>query len=714
MKALASLSRVVFSRYFTSGLISASGTLALGLAGHAIGGMSMALSLASGALMVSFADNPAPVGVKLVELLFASCAGTLCFAAVWGADARPALQLLAVPLLGFLAGLVSLWGKRAVAIAFSLLFITIITLGIPAPRNVAQWASGSALVLLGALLYTAYALLLGRALRGRTKQQALAELVDALSAYMRGLAALHEGGTAHRAADPQAEAAALQGRVNDALQEARDLVLREGQAPRDALWTHMLLLALDLFEAELAAQTDAAPLRDSFDGSDIPDALAAGMRSAAEALDALALGLLHDTDVSLRPPLPQRWDAVQQSADAWLGGAAHPRLAQARDQIEAQLRNLRQADRLIGRLHAAYGTRQAPPPFPELPDARVFVSAWHYDPRQALSHLRLESPVFRHAVRLALALGCALLLARLLFAHLEYDYWIALTIAVILRPNYGVTRQRIRDRVLGTVVGCVLVAAFLGLQPGLGWMLAALFLAVALARTFVTTHYRFTAMAGSVLALLLAHLLHGNTPFLVQQRLLDTVMGAALAWAFSHVLPRWEYQDAPRQLGSLLQALQAYAEVVLADGPLPERTFRIARKRLFDALAAVTGLYRRMLEEPPARRRAPQELAQLITHAYLLAAHLASLRLLRAQSAAADTAAREVHEAVAASRELVLVALRADAGTAPPLSGVGRAAGDPVQARLAQIAGEAARIGQIRERMRRELPLPPAHPDAAG
>ncbi|MDE2120542.1 MAG: MFS transporter permease, partial [Betaproteobacteria bacterium] len=234
MKPLASLSRVVFSRYFTSGLISASGTLALGFIGHAIGGMGMALTLASGALMVSFADNPAPVGLKALELLFTSLAGALCFAAVWGTAAHPWVQLAVVPLLGFAAGLVSLWGKRAVAMSFSLLFITIITLGIPAPPGAARLAGASGLLLLGALAYTAYALLLGRALRGRTKQQALAELIDSLSAYMRGQAALYEaalapaGAGGQAAADPYARAAVAQGAVNDAQQSARDLVLREG------------------------------------------------------------------------------------------------------------------------------------------------------------------------------------------------------------------------------------------------------------------------------------------------------------------------------------------------------------------------------------------------------------------------------------------------------------------------------------------------------
>ncbi|MDE2121238.1 MAG: FUSC family protein, partial [Betaproteobacteria bacterium] len=416
-----------------------------------------------------------------------------------------------------------------------------------------------------------------------------------------------------------------------------------------------------------------------------------------------ALALLHDSDMHARAPLSQRWDEVQRRADAWLAGRADSELLHARDMLDALLANLRQADRLIGQLHAAYDTRRSPPDFPDLPDVRPFVSAWRYEPRQVLSHLRLGSPVFRHAVRLALALACSLLLAHLLFSHQTHDYWIALTIAVILRPNYGVTRQRIRDRMLGTVIGCLLVAGFLALQPDLAWMLAALFLAMALARTFVTTHYRFTAMAGSVLALLLAHLLQESTHFLVLQRLLDTAVGAALAWGFSHVLPRWEYLDAPRQLRDLLEALRHYAEGVLAREPQPERQFRIARKHLFDTLAAITGLYGRMLEEPPSRRRAPRELAGLITHAYLLASHLASLRLLRAQLEPQGRLDEASLAWIDTSRQRVLRRLAPAASAEPGPDPHWLASGDPVLARLASIGQEAARIGQIRERMQREL-----------
>ncbi|WP_081858024.1 FUSC family membrane protein [Thiomonas sp. FB-Cd] len=715
MNPLPALSRVVLSRSFTSGLISAIGVLAMGLLGYAVGGMAFAVPLGSGALTICFADNPAPLRVKTVELLFSTFAGGLYFALVWASLGRPWLQLLLVPLLGFGAGLVSLWGKRAVAMSFSLLFIAIITLGAYAAPDLPSYVLGVTNFLVGGLLYTGYALLLSRILRNRTKQQALAELLDALAAYMAWQSDFYQLQTADD--ETVGRAAALQGAANDALQSARDLVLRERERPLDAVWTRMLLDMLDLFEAQLAAQTDSLLLRQQFEGTDVLDALHAGTAQTASALSALALALLHSRELDAPAPDPARWIAVGRQGDDLLRAARTPQTEQARAALGSLLHTLREIDQWVQSLQATYASRDKAVDQPALPDVNLFVSAWRYEPRQLLAHLRLRSPIFRHAVRLGLSLLCGLLVARLLFAHQTHDYWILLTIAVILRPNYGVTRQRLKDRLLGTLIGCLFVAFLLNLHLGLPTLLGALFLALTFARTFVTTNFRFTAIAASVQSLLLARLLEGDVRFLVNQRLIDTVIGAALAWGFSYLLPRWEYQDAPSQVAALMRAQRDYAQAVLAVEQSDERTFRIARKHLFDTLAAITSLYVRMLEEPARQRRALRSLGRLITHSYLLAAHLASMRVLRAVRAKRLTR-QAIDALIAPTRNGVLqqlaptgsdtlggLPISPDAFVAPGIADAG-ATVDPLARRLQLIGHEAALIREISQSVKFELHTP--------
>jgi uncharacterized membrane protein YccC len=56
--------------------------------------------------------------------------------------------------------------------------------------------------------------------------------------------------------------------------------------------------------------------------------------------------------------------------------------------------------------------------------------------------------------------------------------------------------------------------------------------------------------------------------------------------------------------------------------------YRLARKHLVDAIAALGSAIRSMLEEPESRRHAVEPLNTFLTDSYLMAAQLASVRLL--------------------------------------------------------------------------------------
>src|SRR5690606_38043594 len=66
-------------------------------------------------------------------------------------------------------------------------------------------------------------------------------------------------------------------------------------------------------------------------------------------------------------------------------------------------------------------------------DAR-FITAQDYSYKILLSNLNFESSIFRHSVRLCVAIGICLLLEDVLSA--ENTSWIIATCIVVLRPNY--------------------------------------------------------------------------------------------------------------------------------------------------------------------------------------------------------------------------------------------------------------------------------------
>ena len=100
-------------------------------------------------------------------------------------------------------------------------------------------------------------------------------------------------------------------------------------------------------------------------------------------------------------------------------------------------------------------------------DLKAFWPRPSFALRQLRAHFRSDSPVFRFATRLSLAMMAGALVAAAL-GDQQHGNWVLLTISVVLRANYGLTRQRRDDRVIGTLIGCV-VAAGLSPMPRSGW-----------------------------------------------------------------------------------------------------------------------------------------------------------------------------------------------------------------------------------------------------
>jgi uncharacterized membrane protein YccC len=88
----------------------------------------------------------------------------------------------------------------------------------------------------------------------------------------------------------------------------------------------------------------------------------------------------------------------------------------------------------------------------------VSPSAWSWRPLAAV--WRHDAPPLRHAVRAALAIGVAYGIGFAL-PWGTHDYWILLTVVVVLRGSLAQTLERRNSRVAGTLLGCLLAAALL-------------------------------------------------------------------------------------------------------------------------------------------------------------------------------------------------------------------------------------------------------------
>jgi hypothetical protein len=134
----------------------------------------------------------------------------------------------------------------------------------------------------------------------------------------------------------------------------------------------------------------------------------------------------------------------------------------------------------------------------------------------------------RHPLRVALTVALAMLIFRL--GHIERGYWIALTVAIVLRPDYGSTFTIGIARIGGTIIGSVLawcIAMLIPATPAAHAAAAIGFAALGFVVFRVGPAYYGIAITGFVISLLTMVGLSETTA--VVARILATLIGGALA-----------------------------------------------------------------------------------------------------------------------------------------------------------------------------------------
>src|SRR5690606_15571224 len=84
-------------------------------------------------------------------------------------------------------------------------------------------------------------------------------------------------------------------------------------------------------------------------------------------------------------------------------------------------------------------------------DSRRFLTKQNYDFEVLVENFNMRSPIFKHSLRLALmtmiGYGVGILFS------VQNPYWILLTLIVIMRPTFGLTKTRSKERTIGTLIG---------------------------------------------------------------------------------------------------------------------------------------------------------------------------------------------------------------------------------------------------------------------
>ncbi len=174
---------------------------------------------------------------------------------------------------------------------------------------------------------------------------------------------------------------------------------------------------------------------------------------------------------------------------------------------------------------------------------------------------RIDPALVRFTARLAVLLMLGVGIFE--YWHIPRGYWLALTIVVVLQPDYGSTRQRAAQRLAGTLFGGVLASLLLWLR------LPPVVLMTATAATIFGFSYYLRknyAVAVFFITLMIVLLTEATTVVTLEftiSRLVATIAGGVLAMLAALLFwPVWERQRFPAYLAGALRANRDYLRIL--------------------------------------------------------------------------------------------------------------------------------------------------------
>jgi uncharacterized membrane protein (TIGR01666 family) len=252
----------------------------------------------------------------------------------------------------------------------------------------------------------------------------------------------------------------------------------------------------------------------------------------------------------------------------------------------------------------------------------------HYYPLSTLTqNFSFSSSIFRHSLRLTITLLFGFIVGS--FLPFQNVYWILLTIIVILRPSYGLTKARSFQRMIGTIIGGLIAFGILYFMNDNLLISILAIICMLLGFTFTHINYKVSATFITMYVVFIYGIVTPNISDLVQYRILDTFVGAVLAFMANHFLfPTWEFVNTPIHLKKSITANQEYLKEIALfynkKGSI-STSYRLARKNAFIAIGNLMASFQRMSQEPKSKQRQLPQVYKLAVLNHSLLSSLASL-----------------------------------------------------------------------------------------
>jgi uncharacterized membrane protein (TIGR01666 family) len=624
----------LYSHYVTGGLRMTVGILLPAFIAGYFNQLPIGLTVSLGALAVTSTDNPGPIQHRRNALIACTIA-TFFVSLITGVVNQSSLLFSVWLLVGcFFFSMIGVYGARVTSLGLACILVMVLQ----SHERLQGWeVLWSSLYLLGgSVWYLLLSLVLYSLRPYRLVQQALGDYIMSAADYLRIKASFY-----HRQVDYEAGYKNLLQTQRD-MQEKQNLVTELLFKTRDIVKesTHvgrvLMMLFLDtteMFELAMTSHQDYEKLHHDFDETGILDEYEQLIRMLADEMDKVGLAVksghrsnyrkqvdkqvaeerTHLQELRLRIMNPQNLE----------GFISLKHILDSIENLAAQVRTLHHYTTYDVKLRRKKFTTVAP---------ETFVQHQSLDPKLLIDNLSFKANIFRHSLRLSLAALFAYMLTTVLplGKNVGHAYWVLLTVVVIIKPAYSLTRQRNVERLIGTLIGALIGALLIYLVKNETVTLVLLVVFAAGTYSFLRRQYLVSVVLMTTYLLLMFHLLEPQSfRTVLQDRVIDTVIGSGVAFLFSFLLPPvWEHETIDDYMTAVLEKNLAYYSLIaqaFTGKPIDKAARNLARRQSWVSLANLSDALNRMLNEPKWKQRNAALLHQFIVSNHMLTSHIATL-----------------------------------------------------------------------------------------
>jgi uncharacterized membrane protein (TIGR01666 family) len=631
-----------FSQYFSDGLRITIGVLLPSLIFAQFNQLELGLTLSLGAICVCVVDTPGPEVYKRNAML--ACNALLLLVAITTGFARLNVYTLGIEVVAFsfLFSMFTVYGNRAASVGTSSLLVMIFMMdkGLQ-PGEVIHY---SLLITAGGVWYMIMSLVFFGIRPYRAAQQALGENIIDVVKFLRIKADFYLPETDiednyKKLVSQQIKVSQHQDNVRELLFKTRLIVRESTHASRVLVLTFVDLV--DMFEQIMATHYDYQEIRDRFEGTEVLPHIAKLVQQMADELENIGYAILTNSRYRQIKNFAPDLENLKTEIDATSGHLS----GSSNLVLKKILINVRDLNQKISDVCKYYNSKSAE----SLIDKKKgdveytkFVAHQDYTPHIFFDNLTLTSATFKHALRVCLVCltGFAITKSngllelinhftgkKIVFGH--HSYWVLLTIIVILKPGFSLSKQRNYQRVFGTIIGGAIGVLVLTFVHNKTLEVALLMVFMMGAYSFLRVNYITSVIFMTPYVLILFRFLGVGHLDVAEERIIDTIIGSSIAFLASYLIfPSWESEQLRQTLLDVIDANIKYLMTLgehLTGKPQTTTDYKLARKDVFVKSANLSAAFERMVSEPKSKQKKSKNVHKFVVLNHILSSYLATI-----------------------------------------------------------------------------------------